>query len=230
MKRKAATLLVIFTMILVCFALLSWAVSSAGVAHIKVVSASSQTITHKLSVEGTLSHRSEEAALVEPNQGEGTVYVEASIPANDAQDIIGKDVVATIVLPDEVKVNEVPLLTKLSEDGSQLSIQVVMPEGDWPYANGSSVQIEIVTASADYRKCLPAESIYIEGSRAFVYVVCEVPSLTGTELGVQKVYVTVLDSSQFVVAVDDSSVTREQMVVVQSDRVINEDTRVRITE
>jgi hypothetical protein len=219
MKRKAATLLVIFMMLLVCLSLLSRAVSCVGIANVRVATASSQTITHRMSVEGVLV-----------SDGASGYTLEAAVPAGAGAGILGRDVAATVTLADGARIDGLSLSSGLSEDGSQVLVQAVMPEDGGTYVDGSRAQVEIVLASTGYLKCLPAESIYLEGSRSYVYVVTEVSSLTGTELGVQKVYVAVLDSDQVIVALDDSSVTREQMVVVRSDRVISEDTRVRITE
>jgi hypothetical protein len=221
MRRNAVALLVIFIVTLACFALLSRAVSTVGVANIKVETARSQIITHEIRVEAVLSSLSDKAA---------GYMLEATIPAADARELLAKDVVAAVTLADGTQVDGLPLLARLSEDGSTVVVQAVMPQGDAPYVEGSRVQIGIVVASAEYQKCLPAESIYAEGSQYYVYVVTEVSSLTGTELGVQKVYVTVLDSNQVVTAVEDSSVSAEQRVVVQSDRILNQDTRVRIAE
>jgi hypothetical protein len=220
MKRKAATLLVIFMMLLVCLALLSRAVSVAGIANVRVVTASSQTITHAVSVEGVLMA-----------SGPSGYALDAAIPADEGQGILGRDVVATVTLADGTRIDGLPLLSGPSEDGSRVLVRAVMPEGAGTYVDGGRAQVEVVVASTDYMRCLPVESIYLEGSgRSYVYVVTEVSSLVGTELGVEKVYVAILDSNRVIVALDDASVTREQMVVVRSDRVISEDTRVRIAE
>jgi hypothetical protein len=83
-------------------------------------------------------------------------------------------------------------------------------------------------ANEEFAKCLPIESIHNDGLRSYVYVVTEVSSLTGSELGVQRLYVTILGQNQTYVALDDVSITRDQQVVIKSDRMISESSRIRI--
>ena len=91
----------------------------------------------------------------------------------------------------------------------------------------ASVSVQTIQG-IEYTKCLPSESIHSDGVSNFVYIVDEVSSLTGTDLSARKLIVSLIAQNQKFVALNEISITRDQRVIAQSDRMLSENVRIRI--
>ena len=86
------------------------------------------------------------------------------------------------------------------------------------------------TQSDSYECCVPAEAVYSENQRYYVYALGRRQTILGEELAVEKVPVTVLDQNEKYAALEPGVITSETEVIVRSDKEVKEGVIVRYME
>ncbi len=95
---------------------------------------------------------------------------------------------------------------------------------------GMSGSFRVKTQSDSYECCVPAEAVYSENQRYYVYAVGRRQTILGEELAVEKVPVTVLDQNEKYAALEPGVITSETEVIVRSDKEVKEGVIVRYME
>lgn len=84
--------------------------------------------------------------------------------------------------------------------------------------------------SQAYQTCIPLSALNEEQGRYFVYVAEEEESVMGKEMVVRKVNVTVIEKNESYAALTEGALTSDQKIIVNSNKEIQEGSRVRIQE
>lgn len=121
---------------------------------------------------------------------------------------------------DTVRINE--------EDKELLDVTVQLPADS--LEAGVSAAMEATRSSEVYDCCIPIQALYEENGKYFVYVTEESSSVLGTELTARRVDVTVLDKNETNAALQQGSLGSDQKVIVSSDKMISNGSRIRIKE
>lgn len=101
-----------------------------------------------------------------------------------------------------------------------------VPEGEAPEA---SVDAD-APAAREYGSCAPLTAVHREGARSYVYVVAEQGGFSGVELVARKVPVSVLDTNASWAALAEGAVSSQQKIIVRSDRVLADGSKVRLAD
>ncbi|MDO5539488.1 MAG: biotin/lipoyl-binding protein [Eubacteriales bacterium] len=121
---------------------------------------------------------------------------------------------------DTVRINE--------EDKELLDVTVQLPADS--LEAGVSATMEATRTSDAYECCIPIQALYEENGKYFVYVMEESSSVLGTELTARRVDVTVLDKNETNAALQQGNLGSDQNVIVSSDKMISDGSRIRIKE
>lgn len=92
------------------------------------------------------------------------------------------------------------------------------------------VGVAILGTSPEYTACVPLLAVHRDGAQSFVYVIAEQSGFLGIELVARKVNVTVLDSGKDYAALSDGAISSQQDVIVRSDRVLADGSKVRVAD
>lgn len=95
---------------------------------------------------------------------------------------------------------------------------------------GQRGECTVTKESKAYDICVPVSALGQENGKYFVYVVEEQESVLGTELAARKMEVTVLEKNESVAALEDNGLSVQQKIVISTDRVIENGSRVRLEE
>ena len=77
---------------------------------------------------------------------------------------------------------------------------------------------------------MPLTALYEENSKYFVYVIEDADSVLGTVKKVRKISVEVEEKNETTAALKSGVLSKDQQVVVDTDREIQEGSRVRLNE
>lgn len=114
------------------------------------------------------------------------------------------------------------------EDASLLDVTFSVPSSQVQI--GESLEFELTKESRVYSCCLPLTALYQEDSKYYVYVVEEEDSVLGKVQKVRKVTVEVEEKNETTAALKEGVLTKEQQIVVESQREIQGGSRVRLEE
>lgn len=117
---------------------------------------------------------------------------------------------------------------KDSEETDMIRVTVNLPKGALEI--GTAAEVEITKQSENYTQTIPLQAVYEDMGRNYVLVVQETSGILGTEYQASRVDVTVLDKNDTIAALQDGSLSSDQMVIVSADRVIQDGSRVRLDE
>lgn len=123
----------------------------------------------------------------------------------------------------------VETVTADEENDSIYHITVQMPENSFEL--GTAVTLEFVRKSETYSTCVPLSALHVDDkNQTYVLVTEEYDSIMGTETKARKVNVTVLEKNEMNAALAEGSITSQQEVIVSSDKMVSEGSRVRVQQ
>ena len=132
------------------------------------------------------------------------------------------------------KITEVPISAILaagSEEAEYL-VTVQLPGSDQETEltkTGSTATLEYTQKSRTYPLCVPLSALHLDEKRkVFVLVPEEVETVMGTEIRARKVGVDVLEQNENYAALAQGSVSSGQDILVDTDRNVEDGTRIRI--
>lgn len=95
----------------------------------------------------------------------------------------------------------------------------------------SSVVVKMDNKSENYPLCIPISALHQDNKKQyFVLIPEEKQSVLGTELIAQKVAVTVLDRNASYAAIKEGSITKNQYIITESTKDIEEGSRIKLQE
>lgn len=96
---------------------------------------------------------------------------------------------------------------------------------------GESATLTLVKKSEAYPICIPLSALHLdERNQAYVLIAQEVQSILGTERVAYKVPVTVAEKNEAYAALVQGGISSDQEIIVSSDKVLSEGSRVRLKE
>lgn len=119
-------------------------------------------------------------------------------------------------------------ITENKEDNDIRDLSILL--SDDSMAIGQSGDFSILKDSGPYSCCVPLSALYSEDGKDYVYVTDTENTVLGTMMTARKLEVTVQDQNQTTAALGEGSLSTDQAVIVQSDRVLKDGCRVRISE
>lgn len=120
---------------------------------------------------------------------------------------------------DSIKVNE--------QDETLLDVSIPLPEGTLEI--GSSATAEVVRESEPYSVCVPIEALYQgDQNQYYVLLVEQEDTVLGEVMTAKRMDVTVLDKNSTYAALSEDSLGGEVQVIVSSDRVLEDGSRIRL--
>lgn len=118
----------------------------------------------------------------------------------------------------------------LEEDGSGVYRAVVyLPLGEGSL--GMSGTFVKYGSSDSYECCVPIDALHREGTggRCYVYLAVEREGILGTERYVEMRYVKVLDQNDDYAALEDGSVSKDEQIIIDSDKAVENNAVIRIS-
>lgn len=132
------------------------------------------------------------------------------------------------VLPGGSRVNGKVLLNfmEILENGDVLAeMRVEDPEMEI----GQNVELSYRVQTDHYAACVPAGCVHSDGQGGnYVYVAEEREGILGTEWKVRKVFVTILDCTDSVVAVESAEISTDTRIIVDAAKELNDGDVVRL--
>jgi multidrug resistance efflux pump len=95
---------------------------------------------------------------------------------------------------------------------------------------GKTATLEVEKVSEPYSLCVPIEAVHQEENKKYILTVKESSTILGTQLEVERIDVTVLNSNSTLAALEEGSVTKEQKIISASSKEVNTGDRVRLLE
>lgn len=127
------------------------------------------------------------------------------------------------------KFEELPVAAVTADEENEgiFRITVQIPEDTLEL--GAAATLEFTKKSEAYPICVPISALYLdEKNMPYVLVTDEVDSIMGTELTARKVSVTVLEQNESYAALAEGAVSSQQEVIVNSDKSVDDGSRVRL--
>lgn len=113
-------------------------------------------------------------------------------------------------------------------DGSTVA-RVELDDAD--VSIGQPISISLTKQSDPYETCISASAVKIDtAGTAFIYVVEEQEGILGTEWKITRVQVKVLDRNEYYAAIENSSLTKDSLIVESANKKFGEGDVVRIVE
>lgn len=120
---------------------------------------------------------------------------------------------------DAVKVND--------QDETLLDVTISLPDGALEI--GTSATAVVARESEAYSACVPVQALYQgDQNQYYVLIVQEQETVLGTQLTAKRMDVTVLDKNDSYAALSEDSLGVDENVIVESDRVLEDGSRVRL--
>lgn len=132
------------------------------------------------------------------------------------------------ILPGGGRISEKAPLNymEVMEDGD---ILVELPANDLELVIGQNVELSCRMQTENYMTCIPAVGIHSdEQGGSYVYVAEEREGILGTEWRARKVYVSVLDRTDSVVAVESAEIAAETKIIMNATKELNDGDVVRL--
>lgn len=113
------------------------------------------------------------------------------------------------------------------EDGScQITAGIAQTKAEI----GATAAMEIQKEIGRYSCCIPLSALHSVDGTDFVYLVQEQPTILGMELTVRKCKVRVLEKDESYAALEEGTLTEEDIFVAEADKEIRDRARVRLEE
>lgn len=154
----------------------------------------------------------------------------AQIPVSQEKYIARLDEV--ILKPDnngkDIQGLTVDTISTNSEDPGLLDVTVQIPENALEIGAGATMKVN--KKSEPYEICVPLSALYKEDNQYYLFVVEGTETILGTEQTVRRLDVTVIDQNSEYAALENGSVTTEQDIVTDSEKLLEAGDRVRLNE
>lgn len=128
----------------------------------------------------------------------------------------------------EVTGCKVKQIRENKEDPALFDVYLEVPAKEMEISETGEAVIQ--KESQAYQTCIPLSALNEEQGRYFVYVAEEEESVMGKEMVVRKVNVTVIEKNESYAALTEGALTSDQKIIVNSNKEIQEGSRVRIQE
>ncbi len=128
----------------------------------------------------------------------------------------------------EIKNLAVDRVRAAGEDDDVLEVTVQLPADS--LEAGTFATMESVRSSEAYDCCVPLQALMEENGSYFVYILSRTETVLGEELTAQRLDVTVLEKNETDAALQSGSVGSDQQVIVSSDKMIGQGSRVRVVD
>lgn len=116
----------------------------------------------------------------------------------------------------------------IEDTEGKCKITGIMPIGD--YSLGSAISFKISKQSELYRQTIPIQALRTDSKgKSYVLVSREMDTMLGKELTAYPIYVTLLDKDYFIAAIE-ININSEDVIIVGSNKYIEEGDRVRVSE
>ncbi len=113
------------------------------------------------------------------------------------------------------------------EDGS---CQVTCKISNADIVIGELGKMEIIKEIGRYACTIPKDALFSDGGTDYVLVIEEQETILGTELTARRRKVKIMDQDDEYVALENDSLTDEELFVSDTDKEIQDGTRVRLRE
>ena len=140
----------------------------------------------------------------------------------------GADVKITDYNNNDISGATVENVVENEADSDSCDLSIVVPDDSMSI--GQSGDFSISKDYGPYSCCVPLSALYSENGKDYVYVTDTENTVLGTVMTARKVEVTVKDKNQITAALEEGTLSTDQAVIVQADRTLADDSRVRIAE
>ena len=129
----------------------------------------------------------------------------------------------------KIKLEEQPVSSVRSEEEKEDTYRVTVELPPDSFEIGMAVTMEFVRKSPSYACCVPLSALHLdERNQTYVLTAEEYESVMGTELRARKVKVTVVEQNESYAALAEGSLTSRQQIIIHSDKLVGEGSRIRI--
>ena len=129
----------------------------------------------------------------------------------------------------KIKLEEQPVSSVRSEEEKEDTYRVTVELPPDSFEIGMAVTMEFVRKSPSYACCVPLSALHLdERNQTYVLTAEEYESVMGTELRARKVKVNVVEQNESYAALAEGSLTSRQQIIIHSDKLVGEGSRIRI--
>lgn len=129
----------------------------------------------------------------------------------------------------KIKLEEQPVSSVRSEEEKEDTYRVTVELLPDSFEIGMAVTMEFVRKSPSYACCVPLSALHLdERNQTYVLTAEEYESVMGTELRARKVKVNVVEQNESYAALAEGSLTSRQQIIIHSDKLVGEGSRIRI--
>ena len=176
----------------------------------------------------TGSQTGAEAAIV-LYETKGTFRFQADVRKDDLK-YIKTGQMATLKGADDKEIEnaEIESVKEDSNNEDQYVLSITVPKGT--LSIGDTAEFTISQDAGPFNTCVPLSALYEETGRYYVYVTDTQNSVLGDVMIARKTYVNVKDKNTSTAALDDGSLSKDQKIVISTDREISNGSRIRLLE
>ena len=168
-------------------------------------------------------------AVIVLYETKGTFRFQADVSKDDLK-YIKTGQMATLKGADDKEIEnaEIESVKEDSSNEDQYILSITVPKGT--LSIGDTAKFTISQDAGPFNACVPLSALYEETGRYYVYVTDIQNTVLGDVMIARKTYVNVKDKNTSTAALDDGSLSKDQKIVISTDREISNGSRIRLLE
>ena len=168
-------------------------------------------------------------AVIVLYETKGTFRFQADVSKDDLK-YIKTGQMATLKGADDKEIEnaEIESVKEDSSNKDQYILSITVPKGT--LSIGDTAEFTISQDAGPFNACVPLSALYEETGRYYVYVTDIQNTVLGDVMIARKTYVNVKDKNTSTAALDDGSLSKDQKIVISTDREISNGSRIRLLE
>lgn len=168
-------------------------------------------------------------AVIVLYETKGTFRFQADVSKDDLK-YIKTGQMATLKGADDKEIEnaEIESVKEDSSNEDQYILSITVPKGT--LSIGDTAEFTISQDAGPFNACVPLSALYEETGRYYVYVTDIQNTVLGDVMIARKTYVNVKDKNTSTAALDDGSLSKDQKIVISTDREISNGSRIRLLE
>ena len=236
-SQKAAKALVIFLFVMLFFTFLSRGIYAYRMPRIAVGQASPRSISHTISVEGTVEEAKREAETglaqreaPDDSQSSESWIFRAPLTREQADLIKDGDTVSLRFCDGKVTEEGCSISQVRETENGEFEAVVAPFESKSRLSRGETGVMEFMAESGWYECCVPLSAVYTDMEKNYVLLIRETETIFGTELSAVRRNVVVTDQNESLAALKDGELDAQDTFIVYADRLAQPGDKVRLLE
>lgn len=229
-RQRAAKSLVVFLFVMLFFTLLSRGIYAYRMPRIAVGQASPRSISHMISVEGTVMSAKREEETPDAFESLGSWMFRAELTREQADLVKYGDTVSLRFRDGSVTEEGCSILEVRENENGAFEAVAAPFESKSRLSEGETGVMELMAESGWYECCVPLSAVYSDMEKNYVLLIRETETIFGTELSAVRRDVVVTDQNESLAALKDGTLHAQDTFIVYADRTPQPGDKVRLLE